>query len=75
MQKDKDDIYNSFTWLPLYTFDDLLSRVNEYAIIENDEITTVGPARRRNGILGNLTTPREREGNKTTKSVRMDSRV
>lgn len=37
-------IYNSLTRVILYTFDELLSRVNEYAKMEDDEIAASGPA-------------------------------
>ena len=52
LQKDKDSIYNSLTRLPPYTFDDLVSRVNEYARVEDDEMNSTGPAEEKKGNGG-----------------------
>lgn len=52
LQRDKDGIYNSLTWLPRYTFGDLLLRVNEYARVEDIEMTSAGPAEEKKGNLG-----------------------
>ena len=49
LQKDKDGIYNLLTRLPPYTFDDLLSRVNKYARVEDDEMTTASLAEEKKG--------------------------
>ena len=38
--KDTNGIYNSLTRVPPCTFDVLLSRVNEYARVEDDELAT-----------------------------------
>lgn len=52
LPKDTDDIYNSLTRVPPYTFNELLSRVNEFAKVKDDELDVMGPAekkRRNNG--------------------------
>lgn len=38
--RDNSGIYNSLTRIPPHTFDELLSRINEYARVEDDEIAT-----------------------------------
>lgn len=49
---DKDGIYNSLTRLPPHTFDQLLARVNEYAIVEDDEALTARALNRAEGGSG-----------------------
>lgn len=39
---------------PPYTFDDLLSRVNKYAKVEDDEMSTTGAAEEKKGNDGNI---------------------
>lgn len=43
LPKDTNGIYNSLTRIPSYSFNELLSRVNEYAMVEDDELVTFGP--------------------------------
>lgn len=52
LPKDNNGIYNSLTRVPLYTFDELLSRVNEYARMEDDKMATSGVAEERRGGNG-----------------------
>ena len=47
LPKDSNGIYNSLMKVPPYTFDELLSRVNEYARVEEDEMATTGTAEQR----------------------------
>lgn len=44
LPKDSSSIYNSLTRVPLYTFDELLSKVNGYARVEDDEMANYGAA-------------------------------
>lgn len=40
LPRTNNGIYNSFNIIPPYTFDELLSWINEYACVVDDEITT-----------------------------------
>lgn len=50
--KDNNGIYNSLTSVPPYTFDELLSKVNEYTRVEDDEVATSGVAEQNRKING-----------------------
>lgn len=49
LPRDNNGIYNSLTTISFYTFDELLSRINEYACVEDDEIAANGGDDRRGG--------------------------
>ena len=44
LPRDSNGIYNSLTRVPPTSFDELLSRVNEFARVEDDQIATSGSA-------------------------------
>lgn len=60
MSRDTNGIYNFLTRVPLYTFDELLSRVNEYAMVEDDELVVIGSTEEKRGIVKNLLDPKGR---------------
>ena len=52
MPKDNNGIYNSLTKVPPYNIDELFSRVNEYARVEDNEMATSGVVEKRKGGNG-----------------------
>ena len=49
LPRDNNGIYNSFTRVPPYTFDELLSRVNDFIRVDDDEIAAFGYAKQKRG--------------------------
>ena len=52
LPRDSNVIYNSLMRVPPYTFDELLSRVNEFAGMEDDEIAVSSFAEQKRGNRG-----------------------
>lgn len=51
LPRNTNGIYNSLTRVPDYTFDELLSRVNEYVKVEDDEQFVTAPTKEKRGEL------------------------
>lgn len=69
MPNDTNGIYNSLTRIPPYNIDELLSRVNEYVRVDDDELATSGPSEERNEAMTNLITRRGKGKKSLVKSV------
>lgn len=69
LPSDNSGIYNSLTKFPPYTFDELLSRINEYARVEDNEIAQMVGMKGRcwNGKFDNSKRKRTEELNKVSK--------
>ena len=53
LPRDSNVVYNSLTRIPRTSFDELLSRVDEFARVEDDEIVASGSAEHNKGNKGN----------------------
>lgn len=79
LPKDSNGIYNYLTRVLPYTFDELFSRVNKYARVEDDEIATSSVAEKRRGTIGattvvSLINQRGKERKILVRSMIMDTR-
>ena len=71
LPKDNNGIYNSLTRVSPFTFDELLSWVNEYARVEDDEVAISGVAEHNRGNSGGTS----REKFKKFKRKRKDDNI
>lgn len=76
--KDNNDIYNSLTRVPSYTFNELLLRVNEYVRVEDYERPPLACPKKEEGTIGVMESLISQKGRKKKKilvrPVRMDTR-